>query len=149
MYNSKYIQGEYVLGNPLSDTILVTGWSNVKLIQNKVDIQKFNIIGNLYSTSVGITSLIRSLYINPSIKTVILLSLTSYDENLKSCECFFDFHQHGVLWKESLNKWKINSSIEGYIDSEIPLEDLNTLRESINCYLLYDLNRLNQLLDLR
>lgn len=119
---------------------IVTGWTSTKVISKyfKSEDYKYGVIGQLYCPKRGIDYLIRNLLANPQITRVFLLAFSKEDHNVKSCYCLKDFFEHGVFFNEEVDKWQINSEIEGYIDSDIPLNVLNELRENIESYFYTD-----------
>lgn len=143
MYNPVYPKGitfpndNFIYGQG-TDLIIIAGWSPVHIISQKIN-KPYAAMGNLYSTSMGITSIVRNLYINPQITEIDILSLTKADSNSGSCQCLYDFLNNGTTFDNSLNKHKINSEIDGYIDGEIPYEDLEILRKSVKYAMYRDL----------
>lgn len=131
--NDNFIYGEG------TDLIIVTGWSPVHIISQKIN-KSYAAMGNLYSTSMGITSIVRNLYVNPQITKIDILSLTKADSNSGSCQCLYDFLNNGTTFDNTLSKHKINSEIGGYIDGEIPYEDLELFRETVEYEIYHNLN---------
>ena len=113
MYNPIYPKGitfpndNFIYGKG-EDLIIVTGWSPVHILANKLN-KPYAAIGNLYSTSMGITSIVRNLYVNPQVTKIDILSLTKADTNSGSCRCLYDFLNNCTTFDTTLNKHKINS----------------------------------------
>lgn len=89
-------------------------------------------IGQLYSSTLGINYLVRNLLANPHIRWLVSLGVTKEDANSGSVKCLADFFTYGVT--DDGGSWKVNSTVLGYIDKQIPLVDLETLRERIVNY---------------
>lgn len=131
-YAPVYKSNQLILGTGC--VVIITGWTPRQFIANKIDKSQYAVIGNLYSPGRGINFLVRNLLANPQVQSAVLLSATKEDANSGAVECFCDFIVNGIhcVTLESGKKvWKINSNINGYIDYEIPLEDLDYLGKSL------------------
>jgi thymidylate synthase len=65
------------------------------------------------------------------------VNATKEDKNSGAVQCLLDFFREGFECDKSDSSsycWKIISEVTGYIDIEIPFENLQMLRESIDCY---------------
>ena len=64
----------------------------------------------------------------------MILDATQEDRNAGACQCLLDFLEKGCTRGTSdvgRDCWRVNSTITGYIDLEIPEEVLNQLRRSL------------------
>lgn len=137
-YVPLYKPNQLILGS--GQVVIVSGWTEKKTIVKKLDIGDFAAIGQLYSSTRGINFLIRNLLCNPHVRYLVILNATKQDRNSGSAKCLADFFRSGFkLGKSDTGKeyWLIDSSVPGYIDSEVPAEALNKLRNSIVCKEVY------------
>jgi thymidylate synthase len=117
-------------------------WTNSN--SNRLDIEKrrtkkleeheYGACGQLYSPTRGINFLVRNLLWNPHIRFLIVVNATEEDKNSGAVQCLLDFFPEGFECDQSDSGsycWKIISKVTGYIDIEIPFENLQMLRESI------------------
>ena len=115
-------------------TAVVTGWTVKQAIAKHLHAHEFAVIGQLYSSTRGISFLIRNLLYNPHVRFLVIMNATKEDLNAGGCNCLLDFFRHGFTEGTSdtgRRCWVIRSSITGYIDIEIPANDLEQLRQSI------------------
>lgn len=116
------------------NTVVVTGWTPRDTVAKKLDLKDYAAIGQLYSSSRGISFLIRNLLYNPYVRYMVIINATKIDKNSGSCCCLMDFFENGFVEGVSDSGkpcWVINSEIKGYIDFEIPAEILHELRRVI------------------
>lgn len=66
-----YFKDRLLVGNPDSDTAIVTLWTPMNILTKMVDISKLSIIGQLY-TKRGINYLLRNIFLNPRIKRLMI-----------------------------------------------------------------------------
>jgi len=126
-YSALFKENQIVVGSDISRTIIVCGWTPQERIIKSLEGKPYAAIGQLYSALRGINFLIRNLLYNPQIIRVIMISATRADVNSKSIKILNDFFHLGVI--SDGDKWKINSKWgAGYIDGEIPLETIDSLR---------------------
>lgn len=122
--------------------VVIVGWTNLEKI--KIDSSSYACLGNLYSPTRGISHLIRNLLFNPSYNLLCLMGVTKQDKNSGSIKCLTDFLRNGIKGVTDDGKYHIiDSDIEGYIDSVIPYEHLEKLRNRIiylECDSIYQLN---------
>lgn len=113
---------------------IVTLWTPIEVVAKRLEKKEFGIIGNLYNAERGLDALVRSLLSNPPIKHLVI---TGSDMG-KSGQVLQDFFESGFSKGKTkdtgIECWKVKSSFEGYIDSDIPLEALETLRKSVRIY---------------
>ncbi len=98
---------------------------------------EYGAIGQLYSPTRGINFLVRNLLWNPHIRFLIVVNATREDKNSGAVHCLLDFFREGFESKKNENYsycWKRISEVVGYVDIEIPFENLQLLRESIECH---------------
>ena len=118
-------------------TVIVTGRTLKSAVQKKLEEYEYGALGQLYSPTRGINFLIRNLLWNPPIRFLIVVNATKEDKNSGAVQCLLDFFREGFECDQIKNDsycWKIISSVTGYTDIEIPFENLQRLRESIDCH---------------
>ena len=133
-YNPLYKASQIVLGNPDSQIVVVTGWTLLNHVTSKIPPHYYAAIGQLYSPARGLNLLVRNLLANPHIRWLVSLGVTKEDANSGAVKCLKDFFTHGVSKganDSGVECWVVNSKVRGYIDIEIPLADLKTLREHL------------------
>ncbi len=114
-----------------SSVAVVSLWTPTEVVAQKLGKENYGIIGNLYSGERGIDTLVRSLSAHPEITHLIVTGV----DTAKSGQVLLDFFEKG--FSEGQTKdihsrvWKINSEFEGYIETDIPRESLETLRTTI------------------
>lgn len=126
---------------------IVTGWTDVRLVERVVNRNTYATVGNLYNAARGINLLIRSLLANKNIIYVVCLLASKYDYNAGSINCLVDFFYFGFrkgTTESGRECWVINSDVTGYIDLDIPEERLNTLRGAVTVYWFKDIYDLNE-----
>lgn len=115
-------------------TAVVTGWTVKQAIAKHLHADEFAVIGQLYSSTRGISFLIRNLLFNPHVRFLVIVNATKEDLNAGGCKCLLDFFGKGFTEGTSdtgRKCWVIKSRITGYIDIEIPASALEQLRKSI------------------
>ncbi|MEG4496702.1 thymidylate synthase [Microcoleus sp. F10-C6] len=118
-------------------TVIVTGWTLKGAIKKKLEDHEYGALGQLYSATRGLNFLVRNLLWNPHIRFLIVVNATKEDKNSGAVQCLLDFFHKGFKSEQTENDsycWKIISEVVGYIDIEIPFENLQMLRESIECH---------------
>lgn len=127
-----------IIGNPNSDLAIVCLWAKAKDIAEKIDKNKYAVIGNLFSAERGLDYLVRNLLANPDIKRLII---TGPDLS-NSGKILMDFFEKGVeKGKMRFTEracWKVRSKWDGYIGIDIPKDALEQLRSSVNVYRIDD-----------
>lgn len=134
-YTPLYKPNQIIYGE--GHPVIITGWTVKEFVTKKLDKTHYSAIGQLYSPARGISFLVRNFLANPWIKDLIIISATKEDGNAGGCQCLYDFFLKGVrrgLSQSGKDVWVVNSSVEGYIDPEIPLVDLDLLRGNVNCH---------------
>lgn len=117
-----YSKDNLILGSPKSEVAIVTLWTPVKKITEKLDKNLFNIAGQLYSKS-GINYIIRNILANPSIHYLIVCG----QDTSSSGQALINFFQKGI--DEDYN---IIDTDFALIHKEIPKESIELIRENVN-----------------
>lgn len=127
-----YKDSMLILGNPKSQVGICTLWTKRELVAQKLDKNKYAVMGNLYSAKKGISFLFRNLLANPNLRHLIVLGL----DNSKSGQALSDFFKNGFIeHKDRENNstyWKIISKVDNRIDYEIDRPALDILRNNVN-----------------
>jgi len=135
MYKPLYKPNQVICGT--GQVAIVTGWTVKQTVAKHLEPTEYAAIGNLYSSTRGISFLIRNLLYNPQVRYLAILSATKEDKNAGSCQCLYDFFTNGFtkgITDTGKETWVINSGIKGYIDIEIPQETLDRLRKTITVW---------------
>jgi thymidylate synthase len=135
LYTPRYKPGQVLCGHGV--TAIVTGWTLRQAIAKRLDPADYAAIGQLYSPTRGISVLVRNLLCNPHVRHLIAIAATSEDHNAGGCACVRDFFERGVTpgqTETGRDCWRINSEINGFLDSEIPLEAIEQLRANVQCH---------------
>lgn len=133
-YTPKYKPNQLICGT--GQTAIITGWTVKKSVAKHLNSEEFAVIGQLYSPTRGISLLVRNLLLNPHVHQLVAINATREDKNSGAIQCLVDFFKHGV--KEGISDtgrrcWVIQSPIVGYIDIDIELKAIETLRAGIEC----------------
>lgn len=134
------------------NTLIVTGWTVAKKIKSKLDDSDYLAIGQLYSPTRGINLLVRNILANPFIKSVVGISATKEDKNAGSVLALYDFFEKGVNYGVNdlgIPCWVVNGDIPAYIDSVIPKQDLDILRNQVTFDIALDLEQAVSLVNYR
>lgn len=134
-YQAHYKPNQLIRGT--GQTAVITGWTVKQAVARRLASHEYAVVGQLYSPTRGISVLIRNLLANPHVHYLVILNATKEDENAGGSTCLIDFFRHGFRSGHSdtgRDCWVINSSVVGYIDSEIPAEYLNRLRQVITWF---------------
>lgn len=125
-----YTPNQLIVGD--GHVAVVTGWTVKEFVATKLNKHEYAVIGQLYSAARGIDFLVRNLLWLNHVTHLVIINATKEDRNSGSCQCLTDFFVNGV---GSGNV--INSPVEGYIDTEIPLAALEVLRQSLTVKTVY------------
>ena len=109
--------------NPKHPVALATMWTEREVVGKMIDGLEYSVIGNLYS-SAGISAMIRNVYANPSIRTIILWGA----DLSRSGQALLEFMKNGVDDEHFI----IGDEKKGQIEKEIPKEALELFRKSIH-----------------
>src|SRR3989338_3736026 len=121
-----------VIGDPEGHVGIVTLWSKAKEIANKIDPSKYDVIGQLFSAERGLDFLIRNLLANPQITNLIITGVDFSKSGIVLMDFFKNGFEKGVQDVTEKSCWRVKSQYPGYIDLDIPEEDLNLIRETVN-----------------
>jgi thymidylate synthase len=130
---------QLIMGNPESNTAIVTLWTKAKEIANRLDSSKYCVMGQLFSAERGLDLLVRNLLANPQITNLVI---TGVDFS-KSGIVLMDFFQKGLSEGSSATGrdiWKVNSEFDGYIEKDVPKEALEELRVGIHAVRVADIH---------
>jgi len=100
---------------------IATMWTERDSVVKILDNFDYSVIGNLYSGA-GITPIIRNIFANPTIRTIILWGA----DLSRSGQAFVDFMEKGVD-----GNYRIPTEKESYIEKEIDLKSLELFRKSV------------------
>ncbi|OAB56524.1 thymidylate synthase [Phormidium willei BDU 130791] len=146
LYQPHYKPNQLICGT--GTTAIVSGWTVKEAIAKHLQPQDYAVIGQLYSPTRGISVLVRNLLLNPQVRHLIIVDATREDRNAGSGRCLADFFAQGVRpgqTESGRDCWVINSPIVGYLDAELSEAAIATLRESITCHRVEDVNSAHQL----
>ena len=121
-----------IIGDPEGSVGIVTLWSKAKEIANKIDPSKYCVIGQLFSAERGLDFLIRNLLANPQITNLIITGVDFSKSGIVLMDFFKNGFEKGVQDVTEKSCWRVKSQYPGYIDLDIPEEDLNLIRETVN-----------------
>lgn len=131
-YTPVYKPNQIICGT--GNTVVVTGWTVKETVAKRLDKSEYAGIGACYSSTRGISPLLRNLLANPQVRFIVILNGTKEDKNSGACSCLLDFFNDGFREGKSdtgRDCWLINSEITGYIDKEITEEALIKLRQCL------------------
>jgi len=139
MFEPIYKKSRLVVGNPESPIGIVSLWTKNRKLAERLDPNRYAVIGQMFSAERGLDILVRNLLANPSIRALVI---TGSDMS-KSGIILRDFFRNGfgrgrkeVTGKEC---WRVRSEFPGYIEMDVPEEALNELRETISINLIENL----------
>ncbi len=147
-YHPKYKPNQLLCGK--GSIAITTGWTVREQVAKHFTSKDYAVIGNLYSSTRGISYLIRNILYNPNITYLLILSATKEDRNAGSCQALRDFFLNGVeekILESGRAVWQIISSRIGYIDKEIPLDDLNTIRRKVKFFYFENIAELKNMVN--
>ena len=110
-YKPLYKPNQLIIGT--GQVAVVTGWTVKNTVANKLQPTEYAVIGQLYSSTRGISFLLRNLLANPHVRSLVILNATKEDQNSGACECLLDFFRHGFnRGKSDAGKdcWLVSSS---------------------------------------
>jgi len=138
MYQPIYRSNSLTIGQ--GEPIIVTGWTPQHRVTKYLTKRDYAAVGQLYSTSVGVSYLLRNLLANPWIRHIVAIEATHQDKIAKSISCLCSFIHSGVVDEDG---WHRIANQDAYIDSTIPTEALESLRHNV------ELHKINHLKDTR
>ena len=95
-------------------------WTERQVVEKLVSGTRYNLIGNLYSAQ-GINAMIRNIFANPSIRTVVLWG----------AEMSLSGHSLLMLMKEGVDEARRIKNGRGEIEEEIPLPVVDQFRKVV------------------
>ena len=125
-----YKRNQLILGNPRSPVGIVALWTPRETVAKYVPQEQFAAIGQLYSGARGLNLLVRNLRYNPHIR---FLFMTGTDLS-GSGKVLCDFFDNGVelgRTRTNVQKWKVISNEDGFVDPEIEKEEINLIRDKV------------------
>lgn len=132
MFSPMYKGSRLVTGNPESSTGIVTLWTKAKELAAKIDMNDYCVMGNLYSAERGLDLLVRNLLANPQIDRLVITGVDFSKSGIVLADFFEKGFYRGKTETTEKDTWRVNSQYEGYIDTDIPEQDLELLRQSIS-----------------
>jgi len=142
MFEPYYKGTQLIMGDPDSNTAIVSLWSKKDQIAKKIDSKYYSVIGQLYSAERGVDFIIRNLLANPQITNIVITGNDFSNSGVVLMDFFTKGFEKGRTKITGKPCWRIKSNYEGYIDLDIPEESLNELRDSIIIKLLEDITEL-------
>ncbi|MDP6509140.1 MAG: thymidylate synthase [Chloroflexota bacterium] len=118
---------QLIVGDPASSIAVCCLWSKRDLVAVQLASDQYAVIGQLYSRA-GLNGMLRNILANPSIRCVVVTG-HSLTDSYKALSSFFDL---GVD-----SNWTIAGN-GGQIDRDLPIADLNALRENVTLVDLRD-----------
>lgn len=121
---------------------IATGWTIASNVSKHLHPSSYFVLKELYSCTPGINLLVRNLLANTTVRHLLLLKASKYDENSGSIDCVLDFFANGVkLGKTNGGRtaWIVNSPYTAYIDAEIPSAAIEYLRISVQAHEFQDI----------
>lgn len=112
-----------VIGSAESNVALCTLWAQKELIASRLERDSFFICGNLYSLE-GINQLIRTIYLNPWLRIIVLCG----EDLSRSGETLLKFFDNGVDDDNGI----IGTNFK--VDKNIPKEQLDLLRKNVQVF---------------
>ena len=119
------------------NVVVVSGWTPIQTIARRLSSTDYTALGQLYSPQLGISLFLRNLFNNPHVRHLVVIDATDFDKNAGGCRCLLDFFNKGYKQGTDVagrQVWKINSSVEGCIDFEIPDWALELLLVSVKVH---------------
>jgi thymidylate synthase len=139
MFEPVYKASRLVVGNPESNIGIVSLWTKNKKLAEKIDPTKYAVIGQLFSAERGLDIFVRNMLANPGI-TNILITGTDFS---KSGVVLMDFFERGFEKGRTdltgREVWKVRSEHPGYIETDIPEQALNELRDTTTVQFVEDM----------
>ena len=105
--------------NPVGVAVM---WTERQVVAQLLKNERYGVIGNLYS-SAGISAMIRNVYANPSIRSIVLWGA----DLSRSGQALVEFMKNGV----DKNYFIIGDEKQGQIEKEIGHDAVNLFRKSV------------------
>ncbi len=113
-----------VVGDIRSNIGITTLWTFPDKVYDTLEKEKYAVIGNYYDRQNGITPIIRNCRANPNLRYILILG----SDKSGSKEILLNFFEKGV----DENRKIIGTEVT--VDKEIPLEEINKVRENIQVF---------------
>lgn len=108
--------------NAKSPVGIATMWTERNVVEKTLGPVDYSVIGNLYS-SAGISSMIRNIYANPTISTIVLWGA----DLSRSGQALMEFKKNGI----DENHFIIGDDKKGQIEPDIPRDAVEKFRTSV------------------
>ncbi|MDO8459658.1 MAG: thymidylate synthase [Nanoarchaeota archaeon] len=115
------------LGELKSNVGIATLWTFKEVVYKDIDSSSYAVVGNYYDRQNALEPFIRNCLANPNIRYIILLG----NDKAKSREVLVNFFEKGIV------EGKVMGT-ETKIANEIPLEDIEELRNNVKLFDLTD-----------
>jgi len=129
-----------IVGDPEGHVAIVTLWSKVKEMKEKIDPSKYCIMGQLFSAERGLDLLVRNLLANPQLTNIIVTGVDFSKSGIVLEDFFRNGFERGETKITKKPVWKVKSDYEGYIDMDIPGDVLEELKQSVSVVRVADLS---------
>lgn len=129
-----------LLGNPKSNIGVVCNWTLKSKIDNNLKNKNYLVMGQLYSSDIGISSIIRNVMAHQHIDTIILCGNEGMIEETRGGRAFLNIIKNGVD-----ENHKIIGSNYAKIEKEIPVESINEFRKRVNIIDLLGVNDVSKI----
>jgi thymidylate synthase len=113
-----------VVGDINSNVGITTLWTFPDMVYDTLEKEKYAVIGNYYDRQNGISPLLRNCLANPNLRYIFILG----SDKSGSKEVLLNFFEKGVDENHKIKDTEVN------IEKEIPLEELNKLREHVQVF---------------
>ena len=137
----KNTEKSIIQGNPSSETAIITLWTMKEAVEKKVKREDFAVIGQLYNAERGIDLLVRNLLANPQIKLIVITGSDLSKSGIVLKDFFDNGFEKGKTKSTERECWKIKSKHDGFIGLDVDEKDLETLRKSITCLRVDDIEK--------
>lgn len=83
-YNALCKPNQLIYGS--GQIAVITGWTSKDVVRKYLSSDVYAVIGELYSSSRGLSFLIRNLLNNPHVRFMVALNATKQDKNAGACQ---------------------------------------------------------------
>jgi len=132
MFEPIYKKSRLVVGNPNSPIGIVSLWTKNKKLAERLDPNKYAVIGQLFSAERGLDILVRNLLANPGIRALVITGADFSKSGIILRDFFRNGFERGKKEVTGKECWRVKSEHPGYIELDIPEDALNELRETIS-----------------
>ncbi|MBW3005037.1 thymidylate synthase [Candidatus Woesearchaeota archaeon] len=113
-----------VVGDIQSNVGITTLWTFPDMVYDTLEKEKYALIGNYYDRQNGISPMIRNCLANPNLRYLFILG----SDKSGSKEVLLNFFEKGVDENHKILDTEVT------IEKEIPIEELNKLREHVKVF---------------